>query len=234
MPKRGKNYQSDRDQVDREKRYKVDNAVELLKGLTQAKFDETVDMAIRLGVNPRHADQMVRGSTVLPHGTGNTVRVLVFAKGDKEKEAELAGADFVGNDDLIAKIADGWLEFDKCIATPDMMKSVAKLGKILGTRGMMPSPKLGTVTFEVGKAVEDFKKGKVEFKVDKVGNLHVTVGKKSFDADKLKENILALMEIVIKLKPTTSKGTYLRSVSVSSTMGPAIRLDPTDIQALLR
>ena len=234
MPRRGKNYLAAREGVERETRYTLDEAIERAKTLRVTKFDESVDVAIRLGVDPRHADQMIRGSTVLPYGTGKTVRVLVFAKGDKEKEAQEAGADYVGNEDLIAKIADGWLDFDKCIATPDMMKDVAKLGRILGTRGMMPSPKLGTVTFDVGRAVDDFKKGKVEFKVDKVGNLHIPIGKKSFANDHLRDNIMALMEIIIKLKPTSAKGTYLRNLSISSTMGPGIKIDPNNILALLR
>lgn len=234
MSTRGKKYEVARSTIERDKRYPLEEAISLLKNCEGPKFDESVDVAIRLGVNPRHADQMVRGAVVLPHGTGKTVRVLVFAKGDKEKEAEAAGADFVGNEDLIAKIADGWLDFDKCIATPDMMKDVAKLGRVLGTRGMMPSPKLGTVTFEVADAVSAFKKGRVEFKVDKVGNLHVTVGKKSFESEMLKENILSLIEMVLKLRPTTSKGTYLKNISVSSSMGPGIRLDPNEIQNELK
>jgi large subunit ribosomal protein L1 len=234
MAQHGKRYKSAREQVDSQKRYNLEEAVDMLQKMTNVKFDETIDLAIRLGVNPRHADQMVRGSCVLPAGTGKPVRVLVFAKGDKEKEASEAGADFVGNEDLIQKISDGWLEFDKCIATPDMMKDVAKLGRILGTRGMMPSPKLGTVTFDVAQAVDAFKKGKVEFKVDKVGILHIPIGKKSFENEKLMENILAVMGTVIKLKPSTAKGTYLRNVSVSSTMGPGIKLDPVDIQNRLR
>jgi len=234
MAKHGKRYLETKQNIEREKKYPVEEAVALLKGGKLVKFDETVDMAIRLGVNPRHADQMVRGACVLPYGTGKTVRVVVFAKGDKEKEAGEAGADFVGNEDLIKKIQDGWLDFDKCIATPDMMKDVAKLGRILGTRGMMPSPKLGTVTFDVKPAVEAFKKGKVEFKVDKVGILHITVGKKSFENDKLKENILSLIATIQKLKPASSKGIYFRNVSVSTTMGPGIRLDPMEILNLLK
>lgn len=234
MAKHGKNYNTAREKIEREKRYFLDDALGLMDDSPKAKFDEVIDIAIRLGVNPRHAEQMVRGSCVLPNGTGKTVRVLVFAKGDKEKEAEQAGADFVGNEDLIKKIKDGWLEFDKCIATPDMMKDVAKLGRILGTRGMMPSPKLGTVTFDITQAVEAFKKGKVEFKVDKVGNLHISIGKRSFEKEKLKENILSLMETIMKLKPATSKGTYLRNISISSSMGPGIKLDPNELMNLLQ
>lgn len=233
MSKHGKIYNGARTAIDRETRYPLEKAVSMAKSLTKTNFDESVDVSFRLGVNPRHADQMVRGSVVLPHGTGKTVRVLVFAKGDKEKEATDAGADFVGNDELIAKIADGWLEFDKCIATPDMMRSVAKLGRTLGTRGMMPSPKLGTVTFDVAAAVGDFKKGKVEFKVDKVGNLHVTVGKKSFSDEQLQENVVTLMAKVIRLKPVSSKGTYLRNVVLSTTMGPGIKLDPNELAQLI-
>ena len=229
MAIKGKRISKNRENVDSNKRYAIDEGLDILKKFASTKFDESVDMAIRLGVNPRHADQMVRGSVVLPNGTGKTVRVLVFAKGDKEREATEAGADVVGNDDLIAKISDGWLEFDKCIATPDMMRSVAKLGRTLGTRGMMPSPKLGTVTFDVKDAVTAFKKGKVEFKVDKEGILHIPVGKKSFDAEKIKENVLALIDKIIRMKPQTSKGTYLRSVSISTTMSPSIKLDPNDL-----
>ena len=234
MPTHGKRYRVARDTVDRARKYTLDEAVELVKGYSTANFDETIDMAIRLGVNPRHADQMVRGAVVLPHGTGKVTRVVVFAKGDKEREAQEAGADYVGNDELIKKIQDGWLDFDKCIATPDMMKDVAKLGRILGTRGMMPTPKLGTVTFEVKDAVDAFKKGRVEFKVDKVGILHVGVAKKSFESEKIRENILALMDTVMKLRPTTAKGAYIRSLSVSSTMGPGVKIDPNDISNILR
>lgn len=234
MARHGKKYNLSREKIDRLTRYSLDDALEILKETPKMKFDESVDIGIKLGVNPRHADQMVRGSNILPNGTGKPVRVLVFAKGDKEKEAEQAGADFVGNEELIKKIQDGWLEFDKCIATPDMMKNVAKLGRILGTRGMMPSPKLGTVTFDVDQAVKAFKKGKVEFKVDKVGNLNIPIGKCSFEKDQLKENILSLMETIIKLKPATSKGTYLRNITISSSMGPGIKLDPNEIMNLTK
>lgn len=234
MARHGKNYAKAREQIDRDKRYPIDDAISMTKEMASAKFDETVELAYRLGVNPRHADQMVRGSCVLPAGTGKSLKVLVFAKGDKEKEAQEAGADFVGNEDLVKKIQDGWMEFDKCIATPDMMKDVAKLGRVLGPRGMMPTPKVGTVTFDVKDAVESFKKGKVEFKVDKVGNLHIPVGKISFDAEKIKENILALTATIIKLKPSTSKGTYLRNITMSTTMGPGIKLDPFELTNLTR
>ena len=196
------------------------------------KFDETVDAAIRLGVNPAHADQMVRGSVVLPNGLGKTVRVLVFAKGEKEKEALEAGADLVGNDEVIEKIKGGWMEFDRVIATPDMMGSVGKIGKILGPRGLMPNPKVGTVTFEVANAVKELKAGKVEFRVEKAGIVHSPVGKVSFGAEKLRENVSALLETIIKLKPASSKGIYIKSISISSTMGVGVRIDPLDIKAV--
>jgi len=183
-------------------------------------------MAIRLGVNPKHADQMVRGTVALPHGVGKAVKILVFAKGEKEKEAQEAGADFVGAEELVEKITGGWMDFDKTIATPDMMGTVGKLGKILGPRGLMPNPKVGTVTFDVGRAVKELKAGRVEFKVDKTGIVHTTVGKISFNMDQLKDNVLALMDTIVRAKPASSKGTYLRSVAISTTMGPGIKLDP--------
>ena len=230
----GKKYRGNREAIDRAVRYPIDEALDKLAEFSGAKFDESVDLAVRLGVDPRHADQMVRGSAVLPHGTGKTVRVLVFAKGEKIKEAEDAGADYAGLDEFVEKIRDeGWLEFDKVVATPDVMSQVGKLGKILGTRGLMPSPKTGTVTFEVANAIADIKAGKVDFRVDKVGNIHAAVGKKSFGKDKLRENILSLMDVIIRAKPSSSKGTYLRNVSLSSTMGPGLKLDPTEIQALV-
>jgi len=234
MSKKGKGFLDVRKNVESGKRYALIEAVDLVLSTTRAKFDETVDAAIRLGVNPRHADQMVRGSVVLPNGLGKTVKVLVFAKGDKEKEALDAGADFTGSDDLIEKIKGGWLEFDRVIATPDMMGSVGKLGKILGPRGLMPNPKVGTVTFNVGNAVTEAKAGKVEFRVEKAGIVHSPVGKASFGADKLYENILALLETIIKLKPASSKGTYLRSISLSTTMGPGVKADPLDVRNILR
>lgn len=212
------------------KRYSLKEAAEIVVSTAATKFDETVDAAIRLGVNPAHADQMVRGSVVLPHGLGKTVRVLVFAKGEKEKEALEAGADVVGAEDLIEKIKGGWLEFDKVVATPDMMGSVGKIGKILGPRGLMPNPKVGTVTFEVTKAVQELKAGKVEFRVEKAGIVHSPVGKVSFGAEKLRENIAALLETVIKLKPASSKGVYMRSIAISTTMGPGIKVDPLDVR----
>lgn len=234
MSKRGKGFLDVREKVESEKRYALREAVELVLSTTRAKFDETVDAAIRLGVNPRHADQMVRGSVVLPNGLGKTLKVLVFAKGDKEKEALDAGADFTGSDDLIEEIKGGWLEFDRVIATPDMMGSVGKLGKILGPRGLMPNPKVGTVTFNIGNAVKEAKAGKVEFRVEKAGIVHSPVGKASFGVDKLYENILALLETIVKLKPASSKGTYLRSISLSTTMGPGVKADPLDVRNILR
>jgi len=226
MSRRGKRYLQSREKIDRTSRYDLDEGVKLLKETGRAKFDESVDMAIRLGVNPKHADQMIRGTLVLPHGVGKTVRILVFAKGEKEKEALEAGADLVGAEDLVEKISGGWTDFDKAIATPDLMGMVGKLGKILGPRGLMPNPKVGTVTFDVGRAVKELKGGRVEFKVDKTGIVHTTVGKVSFDAEKLKENVLALMDVIVRAKPASSKGTYLKSVAISTTMGPGIKLDP--------
>jgi large subunit ribosomal protein L1 len=230
MSGRGKAFIEARKKVEPGKRYSLKEAVELVVSTPQAKFDETVDTAIRLGVNPQHADQMVRGSVVLPNGLGKAVRVLVFAKGEKEKEALEAGADMVGSDDVIEKIKGGWLEFDRAIATPDMMGSVGKLGKILGPRGLMPNPKVGTVTFDVAKAVNELKAGKVEFRVEKAGIVHSPVGKVSFGVDKLLENITAVIEAIIKLKPASSKGTYLKSICISSTMGPGIKVDPLDVR----
>ena len=232
MSKRGKRILAAKEKVEPNKRYSLKEATEIVVSTVGTKFDETVDAAIRLGVNPAHADQMVRGSVVLPNGLGKTVRVLVFAKGDKEKEALDAGADLVGNDDVIEKIKGGWMEFDRVIATPDMMGSVGKIGKILGPRGLMPNPKVGTVTFEVGNAVKELKAGKVEFRVEKAGIVHSPVGKVSFGADKLRENISALLETIIKLKPASSKGTYIKSISISSTMGVGVRIDPLEVKAV--
>src|SRR5512136_48194 len=210
MSTRGKKYEEAKKRIDRNKRYDLEMGIQILKDTAKAKFDESVDMAIRLGVNPKHSDQMVRGTIALPHGVGKAVRVLVFAKGEKEKEARDAGADFVGADDLVEKITGGWTDFDKAVATPDMMGTVGRLGKILGPRGLMPNPKVGTVTFDVGRAVKELKAGRVEFKVDKAGILHVPVGKVSFGFDKLLENIRSVLEVILRVKPPTSKGVYLR------------------------
>ncbi|TLY34438.1 MAG: 50S ribosomal protein L1 [Nitrospirae bacterium] len=208
------------------KMYGLKESVELVKRTAYAKFDETVEMALRLGVEPKRSDQMVRGSVVLPHGTGIKVRILVFAKGEKEREAREAGAETVGGDELVEKVKGGWLEFDTAIATPDMMGNVGKLGKLLGPRGLMPNPKTGTVTFEVAKAIQEIRKGRVEYKIEKAGIVHVRIGKVSFGAAKLLENAKAILESVIRAKPASSKGRYLQSVTLSSTMGPSIRLDP--------
>ena len=231
MLKKGKRILAAKAKIEPGKRYSLKEAAEIVASTAATKFDETVDAAIRLGVNPAHADQMVRGSVVLPHGLGKTVRILVFAKGEKEKEALEAGADLVGNDDIIEKIKGGWMEFDRVIATPDMMGSVGKIGKILGPRGLMPNPKVGTVTFEVANAVKELKAGKVEFRVEKAGIVHSPVGKVSFGAEKLRENVSALLETIIKLKPASSKGIYIKSISLSSTMGVGVRIDPLDIKA---
>ncbi len=211
--------------IDRAKSYTVAEAVEIVKKAPAAKFDESVDLSLRLGVDPKHADQMVRGAIVLPHGIGKAVRVAVFAKGDKEREAREAGADVVGAEDLVEKIQGGFMDFDSTIATPDLMGQVGRLGKVLGPRGLMPNPKLGTVTFDVGRAVREVKAGKVEFRVDKAGNVHVQVGKKSFPQENLVANAMALLEAVVKAKPAASKGVYLRSLTLSTTMGPGIPVD---------
>lgn len=225
----GKRRKTAFEKVQRDQRYSLQEATGLIKECAFGKFDETVDLAVRLGVNPKHADQMVRGAVVLPHGTGSTKRVLVFAKGDKVAEAEAAGADFVGADDLVAKITGGWLEFDTVIATPDMMGQVGRLGRVLGPRGLMPNPKVGTVTFDVTKAVSEAKAGKVEFRVEKAGIVHVPVGKCSFDAAKLEDNVRALLDTLNRLKPSTAKGIYMKSITLSSTMGPGIRIDPSSV-----
>ena len=230
MGKASKKYKEAKNKIERTKRYPLEEALQLLPETSCARFDEGIDVAVRLGVDPKKPDQMVRGTVILPHGTGKEVKVLVFAQGEKEKEAREAGTDFVGGEELVEKISGGWLDFDKAIATPDMMKVVSKVGKILGPRGLMPNPKVGTVTFDVGKAVQDVKSGKVEFKVDKAGNLHVSVGKVSFGGEKLRENILTLMDSVIKAKPASSKGTYLKGLTISTTMGPGIKVDPLSIR----
>ena len=225
MAKRGKKYQEAEKLVDRSKAYEIEEAVALVKKTAKANFDETVEVAFRLGVDPKKADQQIRGAMVLPNGTGKTQRVLVFAKGEKAKEAEAAGADYVGDTEYIEKINEGWFEFDVIVATPDMMAEVGKLGRVLGPRGLMPNPKTGTVTFEVEKAVQDIKAGKVEYRVDKQANIHVPIGKVSFEDDKLAENLRAIVEQIVKVKPQAAKGTYLKNVSIASTMGPGIRVD---------
>ncbi len=226
MPKHGKKYQDAVKELDRSVLYEPADALEMVKKLAAAKFDETVEVAVRLGVDPRHADQQVRGAVVLPNGTGKTARVLVFAKGEKHKEAENAGADFVGAEDMIEKIQGGWLDFDVAVATPDMMGAVGKLGRILGPRGLMPNPKTGTVTFDVERAVKDVKAGKIEYRTDKAGIIHAPIGKVSFETGKLAENFQTLIEALIRAKPAAAKGTYLRSITVSSTMGPGVRINP--------
>lgn len=234
MPKRGKKYNEAMKKITGDSSLGVFDAVKRVVESSYAKFDETVDVAARLGVDPRHADQMVRGSVVLPNGIGKAVRVLVFAKGEKEKEAQDAGADFVGNDDLVEKIKGGWFDFDKVVATPDMMGVVGKIGKILGPRGLMPNAKTGTVTFDVTKAVTELKAGKIEFRVEKAGIVHAPVGKVSFGVDKLVQNVSAFLETVIRMKPASSKGTYLRSIVVSSTMGPGIKIDTVMLKDLMK
>ncbi len=221
----GKRFAKALEQIDQTKEYPVEDAVELTRKVAYAKFDETVEVAVRLGVNPKYADQMVRGAVVLPHGTGKSVRVLVFAKGEKEREARDAGADFVGAEDMVEKIQGGWLDFDTAVATPDLMGQVGRLGKILGPRGLMPNPKVGTVTFDITRAVREVKAGKVEFKVDKAGNIHVPIGKKSFPAERLTENANAVLEALVKAKPPGAKGQYLRSITLSTTMGPGVSVD---------
>lgn len=227
----GKKYKQAITSIDPDKKYPLREACQLVAGYKVAKFDETVDIAIRLGVDVKQSDQMVRGAVSLPHGLGKSVRVLVFAKGEKEKEATQAGADYVGSDELIEKIQGGWMEFDKVIATPDMMGQVSKIGKVLGPRGLMPNPKVGTVTFEIEKAVRENKAGKVEFRTDKSGIIHAPVGRHSFGADKLMDNLKALIDDVVKLKPAASKGVYLKTISISSTMGPGVKVDPISIHA---
>ncbi len=234
MPNAGKKFKAAAEKVDRTKKYNVADAFKLLKEtneLRKTKYDQTVDVAINLGVDPKHADQMVRGAVVLPHGTGKTSRVAVFAKGDKAKEAEAAGADVVGAEDLGKRIEEGWLEFDTAIATPDMMGVVGRLGKVLGPRGLMPNPKTGTVTMDVTRAIKEAKGGKIEFRAEKAGIVHAPVGKSSFGADKLAENFTTLIDLVMKMKPATAKGVYLKSIAVSTTMGPGIKIDTAEILA---
>jgi large subunit ribosomal protein L1 len=225
LASRGRRYREAAEKRENDQRYTVPEAVETLLAMPAAKFEETIELAARLGVDPRHADQIVRGTVVLPHGTGRSVNVTVVAQGEKQREAEDAGADVVGGKEIVEKIQDGWLETDVIIATPDMMSEVGKLGRLLGPRGLMPNPKSGTVTFDVGKAVRDVKAGKIEFRTDKTGNIHVPVGKRSFTKDQLVENIQVFMETIVRAKPATSKGQYVRSVTISSTMGPGVSLD---------
>ncbi|MDY6990665.1 MAG: 50S ribosomal protein L1 [Thermodesulfobacteriota bacterium] len=234
MKKRGKKYVAAATKTDLNRGCDLSEGLQSVVDMSYAGFDESVDIAVRLGVDPRHADQMVRGSVMLPNGTGKDVRVLVFAKGEKEKEAQEAGADFIGNDELLEKIKGGWLEFDKAVATPDMMGSVGRIGKILGPRGLMPNAKTGTVTFDVARAVKDLKTGKIDFRVERAGIVHAPIGKVSFGVDKLLENLAAFMETIIRLKPASSKGTYLKSISLSTTMGPGIKIDPAYVKPMLK
>lgn len=225
MPKRGKNYQQAVQNIDRETRYAVEEAIGKVKEASYVKFDASIDAAINLGVDPRHADQMIRGAVVLPHGTGKSVRVLVFAEGDKAKEAEEAGADFVGSKDLADKIKGGWLDFDKAVAVPAMMRVVGPLGRVLGPRGLMPNPKVGTVTMDVATVVKDLKAGRVEFRVDKAGIIHCPIGRKSFDDKRIQENLEALMATLQRLKPASAKGRYIKALTLSPTMGPGVKVD---------
>lgn len=234
MPKHGKKFQEAKSKVDSLKRYTFEEAVTGAVESSFVKFDETIDVAVKLGVDPRHADQMVRGSIILPNGIGKEVKVLVFAKGEKEKEAADAGADFVGNDDLIEKIKGGWFGFDKAVATPDVMGTVGKIGKMLGPRGLMPNAKTGTVTFDVAKAVNELKSGKIDYRVEKAGIVHVPMGKVSFGAEKILENMIAFLDSVVRNKPASSKGTYIRSIGVSTTMGPGFKIDPVYVKDLLK
>ncbi|MGG3449696.1 MULTISPECIES: 50S ribosomal protein L1 [Bacillaceae] len=227
MTKHGKKFQEAAKLVDRTKQYSVEEAIELVKKTSTVKFDATVEAAFRLGIDPKKADQQIRGALVLPNGTGKTQRVLVFAKGEKVKEAEAAGADYVGDSEYITKIQQGWFEFDVIVATPDMMGEVGKLGRVLGPKGLMPNPKTGTVTFDLEKALQEIKAGKVEYRADKAGNIHVPVGKVSFDNEKLVENFAAIFDTMLKVKPSAAKGVYMKNVSVTSTMGPGVKIDPS-------
>jgi len=233
MAGKGKKYKDSAQRVDKLKRYTFEEAIQLAIDCAYAKFNESLDLAIKLGVDPRHADQMVRGTVALPNGVGKEVRVAVFAKGEKEKEAMDAGADYAGSDDLLEKVQGGWLEFDKAIATPDMMGAVGKLGRVLGPRGLMPNAKLGTVTFDVARAVTEIKAGKIDFKVDKTGIVHAAVGKIDFGLEKLLENVASFVDTIQKLKPPASKGTYYRSIAISSTMGPGVKVDPVYVKDVL-
>jgi len=234
MPKRGKKYAESKTQTLNGPSSTFEEAVKLSLDASYAKFDETVDVAVRLGVDPRHADQMVRGTVVLPNGLGKEVKVLVFAKGEKEKEAQEAGADFVGNEDLIEKIKEGWFGFDKAIATPDMMGTVGKIGKLLGPRGLMPNAKTGTVTFDVARAVNELKAGKIDFRVEKAGIVHAPMGKVSFGVEKIVQNTTAFLETIMRLKPSSSKGTYLKGMAISTTMGPGVKVDAALVKELLK
>jgi len=229
-----KRYDAAAAKVAADRQYSVEEAVDVLKSMPAAKFDESVDLSFRLGVDPKHADQMVRGAVVLPHGIGKTVRVAVFAKGEKEREAREAGADVVGAEDLVERVQGGWMEFDTAIATPDLMGQVGRLGKVLGPRGLMPNPKLGTVTFDVGRAVREARAGKVEFRVDKAGNIHAPVGKRSFSAENLAANAMAVIDAVMRAKPAAAKGTYLRSLTMSTTMGPGVPVDAQRVSNLYK
>ena len=234
MAQRGKNLDDARTRLDKANKYELREALSLVKDMSFAKFDETIDLAVRLGVNPRHADQVVRGGVVLPHGVGKVPRVVVFAKGDKEREALEAGGDFVGGEDLAEKITEGWLDFDRTAATPDMMAVVGKLGKILGPRGLMPNPRTGTVDLDIGRVVREIKSGKVEFRVDRAGIIHVGIGKVSFSLESLEDNARTLLDTLVRLKPNSSKGKYMRTISLSSTMGPGVKVDEVAMANALR
>jgi large subunit ribosomal protein L1 len=232
MSGNGKSFRVALEKVDRNQRYLLEDSLRLAKETARAKFDETVELAIRLGVDPRQADQNIRGTVSLPHGMGKTVRVLAFAKGDKEKEAQEAGADFVGSDELIKKISEGWFDFDKAVATPDMMAAVGRIGKVLGPRGLMPNPKTGTVSMDIGKAIKEIKAGKLEFRVDKAGIVHVPVGKASFGAELLIDNARAVLLSILRAKPASAKGNYVKGVTVATTMGPGIKIDLTQVRTM--
>jgi len=232
MGRKGKSYRARLEKVDRDRRYTLEEGLRLVRETARVKFDETVELAVRLGVDPRQADQNIRGTVLLPHGMGKTVKVLAFAKGEKEKEAQEAGADFIGSDDLVKKIREGWLEFDKAVATPDMMGAVGRIGKILGPRGLMPNPKAGTVTQEIGKAVRELKAGKLEFRVDKAGIVHLPIGKVSFPEEQLVENARTILASLVRAKPASAKGNYIRGVALSATMGPGIKVDPAQLRSM--
>lgn len=232
MRRKGKSYSAALAKIDRNQRYLLEEGLRLVHETARAKFDETVEMAVRLGVDPRQADQNVRGTVVLPHGIGKTVRVLAFARGEKEREAQEAGADHIGAEELIKKISEGWLEFDKAVATPDMMSAVGRIGKILGPRGLMPNPKTGTVSMDIGKAVKEIKAGKLEFRVDKAGIIHVPIGKAAFGAEKLLDNARAVLSSILRAKPASAKGNYVQGVTLSTTMGPGVKIDLAQVRAM--